>query len=422
MDYTYNITEEKNCKRIIDIEIPKEKVDEKFDEVFRMLKKEAKIPGFRPGKAPMSVVKSRFGNDARAEVGETLIQDAFQEIIKEAKLSPIAPPVLSEVDFKDGEPIKFTASIEVAPDVRLEKTEGFTIKKPSEVITDADVESAFSAILEMYGSLEPSDEPAAEGNHLTVDMEKIADPDNRMKESEFKDFSIELSKETSLPAFVETLVGTKAGDEREVTINYPADYAEKSLAGSTLTFKVKVTAVKKKVAPELNDEFFKKFGEELKSIDELKAKIKSDLEIRRKKEIQEDIRDQAIKSVISHNQFEMPQSLLENYLDDVVEDFRKQHKGQEIDEAEIRQKYRAVGIRMIRWNILMYEIAQSKGIKVEKDDIDKWIETFADRYNITVEQAKQMLEQSKKVQDVRETVLEAKVMSHILDNSEIVDA
>ncbi|MFH1893507.1 MAG: trigger factor [Candidatus Zixiibacteriota bacterium] len=422
MDYTYNITEEKDCKRIIDIEIPKNKVDEKFEEVFRMLKKEAKIPGFRPGKAPMSVVKSRFGNDARSEVGETLIQDAFQEIIKEAKLSPIAPPVLSEVDFKDGEPIKFTASIEVAPDVKLEKIDGFTIKKPSEVITEADAEMAYSSILEMYASLEPSDEPAAEGNHLTVDMEKISDPDNRMKESEFKDFSVELSRETSLPSFIDALVGTKAGDEREVTVDYPADYAEKSLAGSTLKFKVKVTAVKKRVPPELNDEFFKKFGEELKSVDELKAKIKSDLEMRRKKEIQEDIREQAIKSVISHNQFEMPQSLLESYLDDVVEDFRKQQKGQKIDEAELRQKYRAVGIRMIRWNILMYEIAELKEIKVEKDDIDKWIDTFADRYNITVEQARQMLEQSKKVQDVRETVLEAKVMSYILDNSEIVDA
>ncbi|MBU1320619.1 MAG: trigger factor [candidate division Zixibacteria bacterium] len=422
MDYTYNITEEKDCKRIIDIEIPKNKVDEKFDEVFRMLKKEAKIPGFRPGKAPMSVVKSRFGNDARSEVGETLIQDAFQEIIKEAKLSPIAPPVLSEVDFKDGEPIKFTASIEVAPDVKLDKIDGFTIKKPSEVITDADAEMAYSSILEMYASLEPSDEPAVEGNHLTVDMEKISDPDNRMKESEFKDFSVELSRETSLPSFIDALVGTKAGDEREVTVDYPADYAEKSLAGSTLKFKVRVTAVKKRVPPELNDEFFKKFGEELKSVDELKAKIKSDLEMRRKKEIQEDIREQAIKSVIFHNQFEMPQSLLESYLDDVVEDFRKQQKGQKIDEAELRQKYRAVGIRMIRWNILMYEIAESKGIKVEKDDIDKWIDTFADRYNITVDQARRMLEQSKKVQDVRETVLEAKVMSYILDNSEIVDA
>ncbi|MBU2625121.1 MAG: trigger factor [candidate division Zixibacteria bacterium] len=422
MDYTYNITEEKDCKRIIDIEIPKNKVDEKFDEVFRMLKKEAKIPGFRPGKAPMSVVKSRFGNDARSEVGETLIQDAFQEIIKEAKLSPIAPPVLSEVDFKDGEPIKFTASIEVAPDVKLDKIDGFTIKKPSEVITDADAEMAYSSILEMYASLEPSDEPAVEGNHLTVDMEKISDPDNRMKESEFKDFSVELSRETSLPSFIDALVGTKAGDEREVTVDYPADYAEKSLAGSTLKFKVRVTAVKKRVPPELNDEFFKKFGEELKSVDELKAKIKSDLEMRRKKEIQEDIREQAIKSVIFHNQFEMPQSLLESYLDDVVEDFRKQQKGQKIDEAELRQKYRAVGIRMIRWNILMYEIAELKGIKVEKDDIDKWIDTFADRYNITVDQARRMLEQSKKVQDVRETVLEAKVMSYILDNSEIVDA
>jgi len=422
LDYTYNINEDKDCRRIIEAEIPKDKVDQKFDEVFKLIKKEAEIPGFRPGKAPMSVVRNRFGKDATAEVGEALIEEAVEEILKEAKLNPISPPVVSDIDVKEGEPIKFTASVEVAPEIKLEKTTGFTIKKPSEKITNNDVERAYASILDIESTLEVSDEPAGEGDFVTVDMEKTFDLENRIQQKEFKDFNVELSRETALPAFFDGLLGVKAGDEKEIYVEYPMDYPEKKLTGAKLKFKVKVTAVKSKVPPELNEEFLKKFGEGIKSVDEFKDKIRMDLQARRNREIQDDIREQVMKSAILHNQFDLPQSLLDRYLDDVVADFKKESKGKEVDEAEIRQNYRPVGIRMIRWNLLMHEIAEQQGIKAEKEDINKWIESFADRYSITSEQAQQMLKDSRKVQDVRETVLEAKVVSYILDNSEIVDA
>ncbi len=415
------MNKEANCKRVFNIEIPKEKVAAKFDEVFRMLKKEAKVPGFRPGKVPMSVIKSRFGKEARADVGEQLIQDAFQEVIKDAKIDPISLPVLSEVDYRDDEPIKFTASIEVAPEIKLEKTSGFTFTKKSEVITDDNVEEAYKAILYMQSSIEVSEDPAKEGDFVTVDMKKISDPENRLKKDEFKDFVIELSRDAALPAFVDNLVGVRAGDEKDITVEYPADYPEKSLSNAKLGYSIKVTAVKTKVAPEFNDEFFEKFGEDVKSVDELKAKIRLDLETRRRREIQEGLRDQAIKSTITHNQFELPQSLIENYLDDIVADFHERHKEDDFDEAEVRDNYRALAIRMIRWDLLMHEIAKQEGIKAETQDVDKWIEGFADSYNMNMEEAKAALEKSGKVREVRETVLEAKVMSHILDGSEIVE-
>jgi trigger factor len=422
VDYSYDISEDKNCTRILDIEIPKEAVTSKFDEVYKMLKREAKIPGFRPGKAPLSVIKSRFGREAEAEVADQLVQEAVQEIVKEAKLNPIAVPVVSKYELKENEPLKFTASVEIAPDVQVEKCDGFTFTKMSENITDDNVEQAFASILDMQSSLEPSDQPAKKGDFVTVNMKKVSDPENRLKKDEFKDYVIELNEDSALPAFIESLTGAKVGDEKEILIEYPADYPEKSLAGARLGYMASVTSVKTKVAPELEDEFFKKFGEGIGSLDELKDKIRQDLQARRKKEIQEDLRDQAIKSVIQHNQFEMPQSLIETYLDDVVEDFREKYRSGEFDEGEVREKYRALAIRMIRWNLLMHKIAEQKSIEAEKEDIDKWIENFADSYNMSLENARETLERSRKVQQVKETVLEAKVMSHILDHSEIVDA
>jgi trigger factor len=253
-------------------------------------------------------------------------------------------------------------------------------------------------------------------------MEKTFDLENRISQREFRDFSVELSRDTALPAFFDGLLGAKPDDEKEIYVEYPMDYPERSLAGAKLKFKVRVTAVKRKAPPEINEEFLKKFGEGIESADQLKEKIRLDLQARREKEVQDDIREQVIKSVILHNQFDLPRSLLERYLDDVVADFRKEAKGKQVDEAEIRQKYRPLGIRVIRWNLLMHEIAEQAGIKAEKEDIDKWIESFADRYNMTQEQAKEVLEESRKVEQVKETVLEAKVLSLLLDNSEVVDA
>ncbi len=422
MEYSYNITEEKNCRRIIEIEIPKERVAEKFDEIFKMLKKEAKIPGFRPGKAPMSVVKARFARDAVAEVSDTLVEDAYTKIMKETKLSPISNPTVDSGEYSEGEPLKARVTVEIAPDVKLEKITGFTIKKQSETITEADVEAAYNAILDIESSLEPTDGLAAEGDFVMVDLEKTFDPDNRLSKNEFKDFAVELDGRSSLPEYIEALKGTKPGDEKEFTVEYPLDFQSKELRGARIRYKAKVTSLKRKVPPELNDEFYAKFGEDIHTVEEFKTKIRLDLETRRKKEIQEDIREQAIKYVIMYNQFEMPQSLLERYLDDVVEDFKKQYKGEKFDDQEVRERYRTVGIRMIRWNLLMHEIAEKLGLKAEKEDIDKWIEAFADRYNMALEKARLTLEQSRKVNEIRETVLEAKVLSHILDNSEIVDA
>jgi len=416
------MSEEKGSKKVFNVEIPSAEVDEKYNEMLKMLRKEAKIPGFRPGKVPLNVIKSRFGKDVLGEVGEQLIQESMQKAVKESGISPISSPEILDLTLEEGKDLIYKASVEVAPEVKLEKTEGFTIKKQDETITDKDVEQAFDAITDMESTLEESDQPAAEGNVLTVDLTKIEDPDNRLPQEVFNDFTVELSKETSLPEFIEVLNGANVGDEREVTVTYPEDYDEERLAGATIKFKVTVKIIKKKVPPAMDESFFSKFAQDVKTVDEFKEKLRKDLIARREKEIQEDMREQVVKSVIMHNQFEMPESLLKRYLDDVVEDFKKEQKNEPVDEDEIREKYRPLGIRMIRWNLLMHKISEEKDIKVEKDDIDKWIESFADRYNMEFEQAKQMLEASKKVQEVKETVLEAKVLSYLLDNSEVVDA
>ncbi len=416
----YDIKEEQNWHRKLTITIPEDDVNSKFSEVYKVLRREAKIPGFRPGKAPLDIIKSRYGKLAEKEVLETIVPDAYSNAIKESGVFPISEPEFSMIKIEEGKPIEFTAEFDVKPDVKAEKYTGFTLKKEPAAVNEGDVDKAFNHIVDQHSSMKQKEEgeASAEGDVVIVDMEKTSDPDNIIKDDKMNDFTFELNKNVTLPEFTENLIGTKPGDEREINVTYPEDYYDKNMAGKSLGFKVKVKEIKEIVRPELNEEFFKQY-EGATNETELKEKIRTDLLERKKQEIEGDIKEQAIKSVISTNEFELPHSLLENYLDAMVEDIKKQYPDQEVDEEEVREKYRPTGIRFIRWNLLYHEIAEKEKITVTKEDTDNWLQKFADRANMDVEKAREFLAAQKKIQDIKETILEEKVLSYIIENSEI---
>ncbi len=416
----YNLVEEKNWRRKLEITIPEEDVNKKFDEVWNVLKKEAKIPGFRPGKAPINIIKSRYGRLAEKEVLETIIPDAYSDAVKESGLFPISEPDFSRIEIAEGKAIEFSAEFDVKPEFEAERYTGFTLKRQTEIVPDMDIEKAYQRILDQNSSLKPKEGAAEEGNLVIVDMQKTADPDNAIKDTELKDFSFELNRDATLPQFLEALMGTKSGDEREVDVTYPQDYYNKDMAGKSLSFKIKVKEIKEIIRPELNEAFFKQFGNST-SEEDLKVKLHEELLRQRKEEIQADIRDQVVKSVIAANEFEMPESLLENYLDSVVEDFRQQYSEEKVDESVLREQYRPVGIRFIRWNLLYHKIAEKEKIEVTKEDTDKWLQNFADKSNMALEQAKEFLAARKKIQDIKETILEDKVLDFITKSSTIED-
>ncbi len=417
----YELKEEEKWHRRLEITIPEDDVNQKFGEVYDALKREAKIPGFRPGRAPLHIIKSRYGKLAEKEVLETMIPDAYTKAVKESGVFPISEPEFSTIQIEENKPITFTAEFDIKPDIEAQRYTGFTLKRGSELINESEVEKTFNHIIDQHSSLKTKeDAPASEGNVVVVDMEKLSDPENIITDDKMTDFTFELNKDVTLPAFTENLMGTKPGDEREIEVTYPEDYYDKKMAGKTLKFKVKVKEVKEIIRPELNEEFFKQF-EGAKDEKEVKEIIRAELLDRRKKEIEGDIKEQAIKSVISANEFEMPQSLLDNYLDTVVQDVKEQYKDKEIDENQVREQYKSTGIRFIRWNLLYHKIAEKENITVTKEDTDKWLQNFADKSKVTLEQAKQFLAAQKKIQDIKETILEEKVLDFIISNSEIKD-
>ncbi|HVP36294.1 MAG TPA: trigger factor [Terriglobales bacterium] len=411
-----NVTKDKAWKRVLEIEIPVEKVRGEFDSVYQEYQRKVRIPGFRKGKAPLEMIKSRYKEEVTKDVLDKLLPEAYQEAVKQTDLNPLTLPVLKEeIDFKEGLPLQFKVLIEVRPEIEVKDYKGLKLQKKIVQITEEHVQNALNYLQDKNAELHSVEREAKDGDFLVVDLEELAEGQVKTKKKT-ENQQIWLKKENLLTEFYRGFLGTKAGEEKEIEAIYPKDYYEKSLAGKVVRYKAKIKEVKEKILAQINDDFAKGLGE-YKNLDELKKKIKEDLEKESQRDADKDLASQVVKQVVEKNSFEVPESLLNLYLDKVVEDFKKSYKN--VDESKLREQYKDLGLSRIRWEFLMSEIVKKEKIEVAKEETDKWVENFAKANSLELKQAKEFIAQKKKIKDIKETILEDKVIDFIIKNSEV---
>ncbi len=416
-DLKVNLKEGQGWTRILEIEIPPEAVKEKFDSISEEYRHHAKIPGFRPGKAPMAMVKQRYASDIKSDVMEKLLPQAYEQALIQEKLVPLNVPNLSDISYKEGEPLKFKAEFEVRPKVELKKYTGFRIEKKKSDITESDVDEAMDDLRAKLGEYKPVQRPSENGDLVIVDLVNKHDKLGMLKEKKLENVEIELGNKEILDEFQRGLMGVRVGEMKDISVKYPDDYYDTKLAGDQILYLVIVKEIKEKVLPELNDEFAARISKS-KTLAELRQKMKVNLEKQAQEDATKQLRNDVIKRVIDANMFDAPISLLEEYLANVVADYKKRYPN--VDEQSIRSRYRGLGENLIRWSYLYYEISRAENIKVEAEDRKRWVENFAKAYNMTEEAAREALGKSKKIQDIDESILEEKVLDFIINNSEII--
>ena len=415
------VNKEKDWKRTLEIEIEKERVDSEYEQVFKDIKIKSKIPGFRQGKAPMDLIKSRFKDVATEDVRINLIKQALKDALEEVKLEPISTsdiiliPPLENIELEPGLPLKFKAEIEVLPQIDVKDYRGLAVTKKKFEVKDEDVEKNIKYLKEQNATLKPVERKAKEGDFILVDLEKF--PAKNIKAEKAKDQQVFLGKQNLLPEFFDAFKNSQAGEQKEFEVFYPADYRDKELAGKKVKYKVKIKEIKEKVFPEVDDIFAKSLG--FSDYLDMRFRIKKDLERKAEQESLRDLKAQLVKKVIEKNSFEVPKSLLKDYLDSVVDDFKKSKE--KIDEKKIRAQNEKVGKDRIRWIILLQEIAKKERVEVTSDDVKDWIKKFAQNYNLTQEKAKEILAKGKKLEDIKESILEDKVLDLLLRNAIIVE-
>lgn len=410
------VNTEPNCKRILEIEIPQENVAAEFEKQIIAYKSQASIPGFRRGKAPREIIKKRFYDSIKADVLENLLPKAYDDAIDKEKLDPIDQPKISNVDFDEDKPLKFRAELEIRPQVVPAGYKGLKLKKTIKEVTDADVQEGLKRLQRQYAEYIPVERPCHDQDMVIVDLFKKYDKMGRIEDDKLEDVEVDLGSDSVLKEFKEGLKGMNIGEMKDIEVKYPEDYSDKQLAGNEVKYTAFVKEVKEVKLPELNDEFAKNQAE-MESFEELKKKIRETLEQQANRDADEQVRSEMIEIIVGKNKFEVPESMIENYLKSVTEDFKKRYK--DVDELKLRQSYRKIGEDFIRWHFLYREIAKKENLAVVEEDRANWVKQFASAYNMSEKTARETLGRAGKFEDIDDNLLERKVLDFVKENSEI---
>lgn len=398
-------------KRQVLVELPAEKVNAELDSQYREKRKNTTLKGFRKGKAPLETIRSLFKDEVKIAAADNLIKMTYNEAVREAKLKVATPPSVSALDFTDEGGLIYTAEIEIFPDLGTVKFDGLKVTPQEVKVTDKDVDEIVDLYRQQHSDLKEVDRAAGEKDVILADLKKLEDPKKIMKEDIFEGVEIDLAKPQTVREFKVGLTGLKVGEEKEIEVTYADDYTDPRFAGASIKYLAKITGVKERLLPEFNDGLAKQTGMAETAL-EFRLKIREQLEKERKDVERNRLKQETIKQLIEKNEFDIPESMLTEYLDAAVQDVKKQYP--DANEEEVRQSYQEPGKSQMRWNFLYHELAEQEKIEVLPSDTENWINGFAQSNNVTPEQAKQLLAQDNRSRNLIESLLEEKVLDFLL--------
>lgn len=407
------ISEPQPWQRVIDIEIPNDDIQKEFQAKLNKYKKEVKLPGFRPGKVPTNLIKSRFGPIIKAEVIDELINKSYREACTENNILPINEANISDLKAEEEKPVTFKAEVEVDPEIEITGYKKLKIKPNPNKIKDSDVDTALNDLQERMAETKDVDRASQKGDLISIEYLNATVDGEPKEDLKSPQHPIEIGKGT-LKDFDKGLIGLTAGQESDMSVKFPKDYYVKEVADKTAELKIKVNKVQEKILPEINEEFCKKVGD-FSSEEALQEAIRKDLEIQEHGRARGEAQDRAIDALIEKNDFEVPPSRIEFYLDKVMEDQAKYYPaGKSPDREEISQRFRDIGIRAIkRFRIIEY-IANKEKVKATQEEVDTRIQLLANQYNRPFEELKAALRKNGTTTKIREEIREQKTLDSLI--------
>jgi trigger factor len=374
-------TDVSETQKTLTIEIPSDVVDAEINRVAKDYGKQARIPGFRPGKAPATIIKRRFKDQILHDVMHGLIPRAVDDALQERGIEPIDTPNIRDVDLKEGHPLKFTAAVETVPAFDPGNLATITLHQTPVTITEEAIDRTLQRLRERAAKYEPvEDRPVADTDTVVLDIERI-DPDGKTDRHE--DVNLELGAPANPPDFDANLIGLQRGADKTFVVHFPESYPVQEMANTDVTYTVKVKEIRHKVLPELDDEFAKDLGE-FDSLGALKDRVRADLQAEAEEASTRQTRSELLKQLAQRVTFDLPPSLLDREIDRRLEEFARQLIQQNVDPrqagidwAQFREAQREPARAAVASALALDEVARRENVTVSAEDVDKEIEQFA---------------------------------------------
>jgi trigger factor len=370
------------CRHSLEISISVQEVESEISRVAGEVQKRAKLPGFRPGKVPGSLIRKQFASDIRKQVMEALIPKHLTKQFEAENLNVVGTPDIKDVHFHEGEPLRFKAEFEVVPQIELGEYKEIEVPYHDPEVTDEDVAKRVDEIREQkaqYVNIDPR--PLENGDHAVVALESVAGVEGEpMKQEEMV---LEIGGADTFEAFTENLRGVSPGEEKEFEVTYPAEFGSKRLAGRTVRFHATLKGVRKKELPELNDEFAQDLGD-YRTVEELREAIRKSLFAQRQYEAQQEAKNQIIDKLVAAHDFPVPEVFVDRQIRNRVKQSLRamaaegvDPKSIKLDWEKVRETQRDKAVHEVKASLLLGRIAEREAIGATRDEVDKEVERLA---------------------------------------------
>ncbi len=423
---TTDAKKQDGVKREISVEIPADEVARETEVIVQKYQKVARLPGFRSGHVPASIIKQRFKEDLKSDVVEALVPRHFRKEAEKQGLIPVSQPQVTDLHIHDGEPLRFKASFEIMPEIVVEGYKELRADHPEIVIKDEEVEEAVNSVREQHATYTSVEgRSLADGDYAQASMDgKPKENDGTAQPVHMDEVLIEIGGKNTVPEFTENLRGANAGDEREFEVSYPEDVADKRLAGKALVYTVKVQAIKQKNLPELNDDFAKELGE-FSSFDQVRKQIRDNMEAERKHDAERQAKDKLVAELVKRNDFEVPESLVDRQIDLRLErglralaaQGMKMEDLKKMDLPRLRVGQRDQAVQDVKSSLLLERVADLEKIEAGEDELNHEIEALAKQTKQTPEAVRARLTQDGGLDRIRNRIRSEKTLDFLYHQS-----
>lgn len=420
----------KDIKREISVEIPAAEVARETELQIQRYQKSARLPGFRAGHVPASIIRQRFGDGLKNDVIEALVPKHFRREAEKQGLIPVSQPRVTDLHMQDGEPLTFKASFEVLPEIQVEGYKDLRADKPEIAVTDEEVEGALTNVREQHATYTTVEgRPLAEGDYAQASMDGKPKDGQDVAEAKanpvhMDDVLIEIGGKNTVPEFSQNLTGASAGDERTFDVSYAEDISDKRLAGKTFVYTVKVNGIKQKNLPELNDDFAKELGE-FTSLEQVRKQIRENMEAEKRHTAEHAAKDKLVAELVKRNDFEVPESLVDRQIDLRLErglralaaQGMKMEDLKKMDLPRLRAGQREQAVHDVKSSLLLERIAELEKISVSDEEMKREIEAMARQSKQTSEAVKARLTEDGGLDRIRMRIRSEKTLEFLYHQS-----
>lgn len=432
MKQTVTVENAGSCRRLLKVEVDAAVVSLQLTSVTKEYQKIARIPGFRPGHAPVAMIEKRFAKEIQDDVNRKTIPESYRQAVADNKLRVVMTPEIDKVEFNKGQPLRYEAKLEVAPDFTLPQYKGIEVKKKSAEVTDEDLNKTFDTLREQRAEfVDVAGRTLQMGDFGVVKYSGVVEgkpikevAPNAGFPEEDKDFWLIMSHEAFAPGFCEQLVGANIGDRKQVLVDFPNDFPTAELRGKKATFFVELKGIKEKKLPGFDDAFAKNF--KVDTLDEFKKRVSEDMARQKQGESSADMRNQIMEHLLRSTQFELPPNLVAEETRSVVYDMVRENMMRGVTKESIDSKKDEIfgfanksAADRVRALFILSRIAEEEKISVEKKEVQTRIEEMAARYQMPVSKLREKLAEKGGEAEIEEQILRSKTLDFLEANAKV---